>query len=318
MVTTATALGIINWCLNFVALLIFLSILIIIIKHRRELRTISIMLTANTCLAALLTCITICIMITSNLSTGFLTYNFCFCVIWGLLYDIFECLIYHSYYLQAFYRLCRVVFYKKKVLLSYSLYIILVFGQWLITIIILLPPVFLNWYTKLPTEQYCLVPYTDLIAEVYHIVILYAIPLLSIAIAYLWIAKYIRTSSRTSTMVLGTQKRRQNQRDLTVTKRIIILVSLLIALRFPTIIFMIYAISVGHLYPLTFGIVGLITSSCLIFIGLITIYITPELRKNFFVCLENHHNQVETAQIGRQHMVMPTIKEAIVSTAQQH
>lgn len=48
---------------------------------------------------------------------------------------------------------------------------------------------------------------------------------------------------------------------------------------------MIYAISVGHLYQYTFSIVGLITSVCMIFIGCIMIYITPQLRNHFFALI---------------------------------
>ncbi|CAF0960465.1 unnamed protein product [Rotaria sordida] len=169
-------------------------------------------------------------------------------------------------------------------------------GQWLLIIILLLPPILLNWYIQLPTEQYCLVPYTDVIAEVYHIVILYVIPLLCIGISYLWVTKFIRKSSRAPTTFLATQQRQRNQRDLTIIKRMVIVVSVLIALRFPTVIFMIYAISIGHLYSLTFSIVGFFTSTCLIFIGLVIIYITPPIKKHLFLCLMQRNNQVGVQQ----------------------
>ena len=248
MVATATVLGITNWCLNFIAILIYLTIIIIGIKNRQELRHISFILTYNTCLAALLACLAVCIMTSSNLSNGFLTYNLTFCCIWGLFYDIFQCSIYHSYYLQAFYRLCRVVFYKKKSLLNYSLFIMLIIGQWTLTISILLPPIFLKWYVHLPTEEYCLVPYTYLLPETYHISIIYMIPLVCISVVYLCITLYIRYSSRAPSLILATNQRQRNLRDLTVIKRIVILISILVALRFPTVIFMIYAVNVGHLY----------------------------------------------------------------------
>jgi hypothetical protein len=318
MVAVATVLGIVNWALNFIAILIFLSITITVIKYRRELKDISLVLAYNTCFAALLTCFTVCIMVTSNLSTGFLIYNLGFCQVWGLLYDIFECSIYHSYYVQAFYRLCRVVFFKKKFLISYSLYIILIIGQWSLTIVVLLPPVFLHWYTTLPTEHYCLVPYTDVFAETYHIVILYVIPIVCIGTMYLWITIFMRSSSRASTAIVSVKQRRRNLRDLTVIKRIVILISILVALRFPTVIFMIYAIIVGDLYPLTFGIVGLITSTCLIFIGMITIYITPQLKKYLFTSLIHHDNRVHVQQTAQQRLPMPSTTRGHVTPAGQN
>jgi len=318
MATVGTILGILNWGLNFIAILIFISIAFTAIKYRCDRRDIALILTYNTCSAALLACLAVCIMTTSNLSTGFLTYNLNFCCIWGLFYDIFECSIYHSYYLQAFYRLCRVVFYKKKSLLSYSLFIMLIIGQWSLTIIILLPPIFLNWYVRLPTEQYCLVPYTDLGAELYHIIILYTIPLISISITYLWITRFIRNSSTDASTMLAVNLRQRNLRDLTVLKRIVVLISILVALRFPTIIFMIYAVIGGHLYPLTFGIVGLITSVCMIFIGLMMIHITPHLRNNLFFYTIYGTNRVHTQQTLQQRLTIPTMTGGGVTRLEQN
>ena len=297
MVTAAIAIGITNWCVNSIGILVFLLIFITAMKSSRELRDISLVLTFNTCLAALLTCLTAWIMTCSNLTTGFLAYNHTFCCIWGLLYDIFACSIYHSYYLQAIYRLCRVVFYKNKALVSYTLYIKLIFGQWFFTITVLLPPILLNRYTQIPTKTYCLVPYTDLITEMYHIVILYFIPLVCIAIIYIWITTFIRNSSRVSLHALATQQRQRNLRDLTILKRIIMLMLILFTLRFPTVIFMIYAVTTGHLYPLTFDIVGLITSVCLILIGFIIIHITPQLQKKFFMFYHRRNNQINVRVI---------------------
>ena len=274
--------GIINWCLNFLAILIFLLIIIIGIRYHRKLRDISLMLTYNTCLAALLATLAVCIMISSNLSNGFLIFNLRFCCVWGFFYDLFQCSIYHSYYLQAFYRLCRVVFYKKRSLLSHSLFLILIFSQWSITIFILLPPLFLNWYTQIPTELYCLVPYTNLVAELYHILVIYMIPLVCIAVIYVWITTFIRRSSEIASVRLAATQRQRNTRDLTVIRRIIILISVLALLRFPTIILTIYAVIHNEAYTYTYSIVGLITSLCMIFIGLMMIKITPQLRNNIF------------------------------------
>ena len=302
MLAEGTIIGITNVCLGLIGALIFAFILSIGIKFRRDRGDISLMLTCNTCLAALLTCLTACVMTCSSLSNGFMVFNLDFCRIWGLCYDIAHCSIYHSYYLQAFYRLCRVVFYKKRSLQTYTLYLILIVSQWTLAITILLPPIFLHWYVKIPNEYFCLVPYTDLGAEMYHIIILYAIPLICIVTVYVWITMFIRDSSRLTGQALTSNQRRRNLRDLIVIKRIIMMVSALIALRFPTVVFMIYAVIVGHLYPLTFGIVGLITSTCLILIGLITFYITPKLRNHLTQLLNLAGNRIHARELLQQHL----------------
>jgi hypothetical protein len=297
MLSTATILGITNWCFIYIAILIHVMIIFILIKFRRELRDVSILLTRNTCLSALLLCIAAFVMISSNLFSGFLLHNIKFCYAWGLFYDIFECSIYYSYCLQAFFRLCRVIFYKKKFLLSYSLYTILIIGQWILVLALLLPPVFLNWYARLPTENYCLIPYTYIGPEIYHILLLYLIPLICLGIIYIWITRYMHNISQARSLAIAATQRIRNQRDLTVIKRILMLISILIGLRFPTVIFMIQGAITQSLYPLAYAIVGLITSICLILIGIITIHITSQLRKQFLNIFFHQNNQVQTETV---------------------
>ena len=305
MLPTAKILAITNWCLVYIAILIYLVIFVCLFKLRRELRNIALLLTCHTCLSAFLVCLTVVMMVSSNLFSGFLLYNMKFCNAWGLFYDIFECGIYYSYCLQAIYRLCRIVFYKKRYLLSYSLYLILILVQWLIILTLLLPPVFVNWYTRLPTETFCLIPYTYIGPEVYHILLLYLILLICLATIYIWITRYMRGVSQAPALAIGAAQRVRNQRDLTVIKRILMLISILIVLRFPTIIFMTYGAIVGSLYEFTYGIVGLITSVCLIFIGIITIYITSQLRDQILHIIGHENNRVHTGAIPPNAMNTP-------------
>ncbi|CAF0967914.1 unnamed protein product [Rotaria sordida] len=314
MLSAATVLSIFNWCAVFICILVFLSIFLIIYKCRQELRDASLLLTCNSCFATLLTCITMWIMTSSNLFTGFLLYNMKFCVAWGVFYDIFECAIYFSYCLQAFYRLCRIVFYTKKFLTSFSLNFILIICQWLLIFAFLIPPGFINWYARLPTENFCLIPYTSVIPEIYHILVLYLIPLICIGTIYIWITRFMRQTSQASTLVIAVIQRQRNQRDLTVIKRIIMLIGVLIVLRFPTIIFMIYAIIVGYTYSLTYGIVGVTTSTCLIFIGFSTIYTTPQLRKRIHDYFVHGNNRVQSERIAMNQVGAPISVIDIVNT----
>jgi hypothetical protein len=107
----------------------------------------------------------------------------------------------------------------------------------------------------------------------------------------------MRSVTQTPTLMIAAAQRVRNQRDLTVIKRILMLISILIVLRFPTIIFMIYGAINGSLYPLTYGIVGLITSMCLILIGIITINITSQLRKQVLNIFFQQNNRIQTEPI---------------------
>jgi len=290
MLSAGNIFGIINWCLTLISIFIFILILFIYIKIRNQEREtdVSILLTMNTCLSAFLTSIAVIIMVSSNIFKDFLLYNIKFCYIFGLFYDIFECSIYYSYSLQSFYRLCRIIYYKNKYFSSYKLYKMLILIQWLLTSCLLIPTLIVNWYIRLPSENYCLIPYTNLIASFYLILVLYSIPLLTIITFYILITKYIH-----STTILQIKQRERNLRDLTVIKRISICVFILICLRFPTIAFIIFGILNGHLYFLTYAIVGFVTASCLIFIGLITISITNKFKKEILKYFNKTTNQIQ-------------------------
>ncbi|CAF1316672.1 unnamed protein product [Rotaria sordida] len=282
-------------------------------KCRQELKDISFLLTCSTSLCALLVCATLCVMIGSNLFDGFLIRNMTFCYVMGLSYDIFECAMYYSYCIQGFYRLCRIVFYQKKYLVAQSLYIGLIIGQWILVFGLLLPPILMQWYIRLPTEQYCLIPYTNIAAEIYHIMFLYIIPIVCIGISYAWITIFMRQKSQTSLVAATINRRHRNERDVVIIKRIILLVFILVLLRFPTIGLMIYGVMAQDLYPLTYGIIGIFTSVCLGSIGISTIYVTPQLRKQFyntFIHLNNrvHIDQTPMNQTGLAPATIETIK----------
>ena len=303
MVETSQVFGILNASLNLIATGIFFAIIFTAAQFRRERGDVSLILTINSCVASLLTCLAMCIMLASNFWNGFLTYNYTFCLIAGFFYDICQCAIYHSYFLQAFFRLCRVVFYRKKSLLSFPLYQILILIQWCVTIVVLLPPVLLRWYTPLSAEKYCLVPYIPIAPAMYHITVLYLIPLVCISTMYRWISIYIRRSTRATAQILSGNQKRRNQRDLTMIKRIIIMISVLVLMRLPTLVFIINAIAFGFVHPVAFSVTGSIVSLCLIFIGLINIYFTPKFQNNlcsFVKCRENRVDIRTTIQEGLQ------------------
>ncbi|CAF0805305.1 unnamed protein product [Adineta steineri] len=281
--------GIINWSLALISIIIFVFIFLIFIEiiHEERSNDPSTLLILNTCFSAFLTSLTVVIMIGSNLFHEFLLIDLNICYICGLLYDTFECSIYYSYCLHAFYRLIRVIYYNRRNFLSYNLYKLLILIQWLLTISLILPTYFFKWYIHLPTEKYCLIPYTNIIGSIYLILFLYSIPLLTIIMIYVLITNHIRSPT-----IIRIQERQRNLRDLTVIKRIIVCVLMLVILRFPTIIFIIFGLITDHLYYLTYPIVGFVTAICLILIGILTILATNKIKKNLLKHLNHPTTQI--------------------------
>ncbi|CAF0745894.1 unnamed protein product [Adineta steineri] len=293
MFISSLIFGMMNWSLALISISIFVFIFCIFIQiiHEDKSNDPSTLLILNTCFSAFLTSLIVIIMISSNLFYEFLLIDLNICYICGLLYDIFECSIYYSFCLRAFYRLVRVIYFNKRILSSYNLYKILVLTQWLLTISLILPIYFLKWYTYLPTENYCLIPYTNIFGSVYLIMFLYSIPLVTIIIIYILITHHIRSPT-----IIRIQERRRNLRDLTVIKRIIICVLMLVILRFPTIIFIIAGLINGDLFFLTYPIVGFVTTTCLILIGLSTILGTNKIKRNLLKYLNHPSTQIHPTQ----------------------
>ncbi|CAF1105433.1 unnamed protein product [Adineta steineri] len=293
MLTSSLIFGIINWSLVFLSISIFVCIFLIFIEiiHEQRSHDVSVLLILNICFSAFLTSLTVIITISSNLIYELLLINIDICYICGLFYDTFECSIYYSYCLHGFYRLIRVIYYNKRNFLSYNLYKFLILIQWLLTILLILPAYFLKWYIHLPIEKYCFVSNTNIIGSIHLILFLYSTPLLIILMIYRLITRHVRSPT-----IIRIQERRRNLRDLTIIKHIIICVLMLVILRFPTIIFIIFGLIYGHLYYLTHPIVGSVTAIRLILIGILTILATNKIKKNLLKHLNYPSTQIHPTQ----------------------
>ncbi|CAF1213880.1 unnamed protein product [Adineta steineri] len=104
---------------------------------------------------------------------------------------------------------------------------------------------------------------------------------------YILITRHIRSPT-----IIRIQERQRNLRDLTAIKRIIVCVLMLVILRFPQIIFIIFGLIYGHLYYLTHPIVGSVTAICLILIGILTILATNKIKKHFLKHLNHPSTQI--------------------------
>jgi hypothetical protein len=85
---------------------------------------------------------------------------------------------------------------------------------------------------------------------------------------------------------------------------------MLILLRFPTIIFILFGVFKGYLYFLTYPIVGLVTAICLILISLITLTITNKFKKELFQFFNKNNNQINptTNQITTVNNTLATLQ----------
>ena len=260
-------------------------LLLIIIFHRRPC-SVPILLAGHTSSTLLISAFMLGGMATASLF-GYLGIvlkqhgNTIWCRWRGFLVHGFVCAVYDSYALQAAYRLCRVVYYRRKSLHSFPMYSLLVPVQTFVSILSISPVLFHGDVIYLPSEYYCQTPFTNILAINYIAIRLLLMPILFIVIAYIYILRHIRRSNSSAAAVTDNSHRRskQNKRDLTVVKRLLIMLSSLVILGLPSVVFLIILMFTGYLIPVTYRIGWLTVSFTLLFLACMLIRLTIPLKK---------------------------------------
>lgn len=185
-------------------------------------------------------------------------------------------LLYHSYIIQACYRLFHVVFYKNKKLYSFQFMCILIVLQWSLDCIITIPTWLLNHYEYVPNNYYCTTTYLHFNTIAYIGILEYYVPMFSVIAIYFCMIHYMK-KKKSTTIQQG--RHQENQRDLLVVRRIMILVGVLIALSFPSTVFYFWYVFTGYLYPQVYQLQWITISFVLAILPSVTVFLTPQLRE---------------------------------------
>lgn len=262
--------------------IVSIGILLIIIIFHRQTRSVPILFASQTCLAILLSAITLTSMTISSF-LGFIgvdSYddNTKWCRIRGFLIHGFLCVLYDAYGLQAIFRFFRVVFYRNKILHSFKLYCIIIPFEMIFAMICICPVLVLNDVIYLPSEFYCQTPFTNLRAILYIAVRLYGFPLIILFGIYWYLVRYIQRTGLSAEAVDARRRAQKNARDLMLIKRLLITVMLLILLGLPAIIFLMIFVFTGHLLSLAYRISWLSVSFSMVFLIIMLVKHTHPLR----------------------------------------
>ncbi|CAF0980662.1 unnamed protein product [Didymodactylos carnosus] len=255
------------------------TILLVVVSYCRRRynaqNSVSMLLTCNTCLTVFCSCLMLFYMNFASISGDWHLSSLYFfqqwCIGRGYLLFVFINAIYLSYCLQAFFRLCRIAFYKCKYLQMFRNYLLFILVQWSLSFLLILPMRIRRFIVYLPNEFYCQVPMTNLKAIVFSILGVYFIPLCLICIIYIWIIVYIRRQS------IIHIRRQQNIRDSRILKRICFIISILLALGIPSIIFVILFTITVRLHSMAYRIGWFTISLSLVFIALSSVYLIPQV-----------------------------------------
>jgi hypothetical protein len=199
--------------------------------------------------------------------------SFTLCNIRGSIVLALLSAIFGAFYLQAFFRLCRIAYQQHKTLQKYHVQVALIVIKWLFSFSF----VWLVEIKYLPTEYYCSIQFTTLKPVLLASILAYGFPSTMIALIYLRLALYIRSKGYIVTM------QRRTRRDFEIIRRIIIIVSILLLLGIPSMILLVYGqIRGGIIHPLTYRIEWVAPSFAMTMLSIFLIKFDPYLTQILF------------------------------------
>lgn len=266
---------------TFIGVSTLAVILFLLVRYRRECPfTAPILLICNNFLAILLCCLFLFEKSTKNLYGNIhsnISMDDWWCYATAYVTSVAFYSLYHSYIIQACFRLFHVVFYKNKKLHSFRFMCLLILIQWSVDLLITIPTLLLHHYEYVPNNYYCSTPFTNLTVLMYIGILEYYIPMISIGSIYFYVLYFMKKTKGTS--IQENHRQQSNQRDLSVLRRILILVSMLLMLSFPATVLLVLYVITGYLYPFIYQIQWLSMSLVLLMLPMVTVFLTPQLRE---------------------------------------
>ncbi|CAF4001338.1 unnamed protein product, partial [Rotaria sp. Silwood1] len=124
-------------------------------------------------------------------------------------------------------------------------YCLVIFIESLFSLISISPVIIRGDVIYLSSEYYCQTPFTNLPAIIYIAIRLFLLPILLITIIYICLLNHIHQTNLRSNRYHRRSK--HNRRNLIVIRRLLLMLTILIFLGFPSIIFLIILIFTKHL-----------------------------------------------------------------------
>lgn len=283
---------------SIITIFICLFILILILIFHRKSRSVQVLLAGYTGSILFISAVTLSSMSTSSL-LGYMNIQWkqygdtLWCRLRGFFIHGFLCVLYDSYVLQAIYRLCRVVFYRHKSLHSFTLYSLLIPIGSLFGIGSISPVLIRGDVVYISSEYYCQTPFKNIPAITYIAIRLFLLPILFISLIYMCLLKHVRQSTDSLMTANDNQYRRskQNKRDLIIIRRLLVMLTSLILLGLPSVIFLIIYMICGYFISVTYRVGWLSVSFSLVFLAFMLIRLTNPLKKTFKRCLKRNYNE---------------------------
>ena len=269
-----------GFVIAFTSASLFASLLIltlILIRIRPLATNVPIILTCNTYIALIgasfMTLLILVLAINEDRDTSIAARDY-YCQIRSYVNYTFICAFYYSCVLQASFRLCRVVFPKRKALQSRGMCWLAIIGQWTLASAYIFVYLLLADFGYQPEIRSCWLSFTNIRALGIAMAFVYGVPLLIMALIYSRLIRYIRRTAHMQQL-----RQSSNKRDVLVVKRIIILVLIAMGIGIPTGCLLIAYMISGYKTPLAYHIQALSLTIGLVVESVALGYMTPQVRE---------------------------------------
>ena len=282
MVNIPVILGCVGLTFYSLTFLTCLTMLILIYNRIRPLKSnVFMLLIFNTYVTLLTFSIMMLIMYAYNLQGNLdpsVSFGGRWCQIRTYFAHVCLCSLYYSFVLQAIFRLFRIKFHKNRVLQSFGVFCIAVILQWVISFLWILPNLLLDDFQYLPLEYNCWISFENIRGLLILIALIYGVSTSTISSIYMYIIRYVH---QTSHVQLHQRRQSSDKRDLLILKRLVILVTVVVTLGFPTVLVIFIYIFTNYVLPLAYHIQGVSLSAGALVTSVSLIVITPQLLEIF-------------------------------------
>ena len=190
------------------------------------------------------------------------------------------CTFFHSFLLQAFYRLNRILYQNKHKSQSFRFYVILSISIWIIVYIELIPSFVIGDIEYIVSEHHCQFAFTNVRGSIVVCTVGFFVPFSLTMFCYLWTMLKIHQQSAALMMI---NRSHMMRRDILILKRLVILLTFVTFVAAPHVIFPVVVAFDGFLPGWLFSLEWLLTALALVSVSIVLIFVSTHLKK---ICVE--------------------------------
>jgi len=273
--TSAIILNLLGFIISLLSTLVAISLCVLIILHRRDRQNLDSLLCSNTIFSSFLFSLSFFLLTIETIKADFdLSYgnDSIKCRLRGYFLCVSASSNYNGYCLQAASRLIRVVYSQQARIHTIKFYALTIIFSWVFAVLLTLPYIIVpSFISFIPSENYCLIPHTDLTAMIYSIVPVYGIQLVFVIFTYLRLVFLLHF-----TLVQNAQ------RELTAVKQILYIVLTMGGMCIPHAVLWIIYLCTNYLSPITYRIQVLSYSIGTLLMNIEMIFMNPRMRALVF------------------------------------